>query len=168
MSRNSSISAKGIVLSIILGLNTAILASAIFISQDWLWFFVGTLPLLFLAVYNSMQNSHTILKNFPLLGYGRYFFESIRPELRQYFGESDLDGRPFNRRQRSLVYQRAKNVRQTVAFGMQEDPDKPGHDWVAHSVYPVKVEDKDLRVVIGNKQCKKPYSASILNVGAMS
>ncbi|HTN18816.1 MAG TPA: FMN-binding glutamate synthase family protein, partial [Chitinophagaceae bacterium] len=103
-----------------------------------------------------------------VLGYFRYFFESIRPEMRQYFGESDLDGRPFNRRQRSIVYQRAKNVKQTVPFGMQDDPGKPGHEWVAHSTFPVQIADKDLRVRIGNSQCRQAYEASILNIGAMS
>src|SRR5690606_1320890 len=98
----------------------------------------------------------------------RYFFESIRPEMRQYFWESDLDGKPFNRRQRSIVYQRAKNEKQTVAFGMQDDSGKPGHEWVAHSMYPVHIADKDLRIQIGNYQCAQPYSASILNIGAMS
>ena len=168
MSRNLSISAKGIVISTLLGLNIIMLILAIFINHTWLWPLAITLALFFLAIYNARQGSHTILKNYPLLGYFRYFFESIRPELRQYFWESDLDGKPFNRRQRSVVYQRAKNVKQTVAFGMQEDPEKPGHDWVAHSVYPVTIQEKDLRVTIGNKQCRKPYSASILNVGAMS
>src|SRR5690606_4872980 len=78
----------------------------------------------------------TILKNYPLIGRFRYFFESIRPELRQYFFEDELDGKPFNRRQRSIVYQRAKNEKQTVSFGMQDDPNRIGYEWAAHSVYP--------------------------------
>ena len=73
---------------------------------------------------------------FPLIGYVRYFLESIRPEIRQYFFESDLDGKPFSRRQRSIVYQRAKNEKETVAFGMQADPNVLGFEWAAHSVYP--------------------------------
>ena len=104
----------------------------------------------------------------PLIGYLRYFFESIRPEIRQYFFESDLDGKPFNRRQRSIVYQRAKNEKQTVAFGMQVDPNTPGFEWAAHSVYPKKLDEKDLRVLIGNHLCTQPYNASIYNIGAMS
>ena len=168
MSRNLTVSAKGIILWTILVLNITVLILAIFINPIWFWVLSVTISLFILALYNLKQRSHTILKNFPVLGYFRYLFEAIRPEMRQYFWESDLDGKPFNRRQRSLVYQRAKNVKQTVAFGMQEDPNKPGHDWVAHSVYPVQIEHKDLRVTIGNSQCKQPYSASILNVGAMS
>ncbi len=169
MLRNlKKISARGIILSALFGLNVTILLAAIFIDHIWFWILSITLSLAVIALHNSRQQKHTILRNFPLLGYFRFVFEAIRPELRQYFGESDTDGRPFNRRQRSIVYQRAKNVRQTVAFGMQEDPSKPGHEWVAHTVFPVHVENTDLRVLMGNYQCTQPYSASILNIGAMS
>src|SRR5690606_24988541 len=73
-----------------------------------------------------------------------------------------------NRRQRSIVYQRAKNVLETVAFGMQSDPNSPGNEWVAHSVFPAKLSQKDLRVIVGNEECKHPYDLSILNISAMS
>lgn len=79
-----------------------------------------------------------------------------------------MDGKPFNRRQRSIVYQRAKNEKQTVAFGMQANSNLPGYEWVAHSVYPTTVKDKNIRAVIGNHQCMQPYNASIYNIGAMS
>ncbi|HYK57712.1 MAG TPA: FMN-binding glutamate synthase family protein, partial [Flavisolibacter sp.] len=117
---------------------------------------------------DRLQKKHAIVRNYPIIGHLRYFFESIRPELRQYFFESDLDGKPFNRRQRSIVYQRAKNQKQTVAFGMQANPGAPGYEWVAHSVYPVQLKEKDLRVYIGNYQCMQPYHASIYNIAAMS
>lgn len=170
MSRNlGKVSARDIILWALFGLNVLVLAAALLVDNYWLLAALSiTISALLLALYNARQKKHTILRNFPLLGYFRYFFESIRPEIRQYFGESDLDGRPFNRRQRSIVYQRAKNVRQTVPFGMQEDPNKPGHEWVAHSTFPVHIPDKNLRVQIGNKQCNQPYKASILNIGAMS
>lgn len=169
MSRNlSKVSARGIILSAVFCLNVIVLFAAVFINHIWFWILSLTISLAIIAVHNSRQSKHTILKNFPLLGYFRFWFEAIRPELRQYFGESDTDGRPFNRRQRSIVYQRAKNVRQTVAFGMQEDPAKAGHEWVAHTIFPVHLQETDLRVTIGNLQCAQPYSASILNIGAMS
>jgi glutamate synthase domain-containing protein 2 len=126
------------------------------------------MPLLLIGIGDVRQKKHAIIRNFPVFGHLRYFFESIRPELRQYFFESDLDGKPFNRRQRSIVYQRAKNERETVAFGMQLNPNTPGYEWVAHSVYPVDLQKKDLRVWIGNYQCLQPYNASIYNIGAMS
>lgn len=151
-----------------------VLASAIALregytgSGKWYWVLLFTLPLLLLAITNVRQKKHAILKNFPIIGYLRYFLESIRPEIRQYFFESDLDGKPFNRRQRSIVYQRAKNEKQTVAFGMQADPNAQGFEWVAHSVYPVNLKEDDLRVWIGNHLCKQPYHASIYNIAAMS
>lgn len=170
MSRNRRlVSAKDIILWALAGLNILALAAALLYYNYWLWAtFSISISALWIAVYNAKQKKHTILRNFPLLGYFRYFFESIRPEMRQYFWESDLDGRPFNRRQRSIVYQRSKNERATVPFGMQDDPLKPGHEWIAHTMFPTHIADKDLRVQIGNKLCSQPYNASILNIGAMS
>lgn len=128
------------------------------------------IPLIILAlvVYDTLQNKHSIRKNYPLIGRFRYFFESIRPEIRQYFFEDELNGKPFNRRQRSIVYQRAKNEKQTVSFGMQDDPNRIGYEWAAHSVYPKKTDISSLRITVGNSQCSQPYSASVFNIGAMS
>src|SRR5690606_22420137 len=114
MSRNQTVSVRSIVLWTVFVLNLIVLSFAILINSGWFWGFLVTVPILLLGIYNISQKSHTILKNFPLIGYFRYILESIRPEMRQYFWESDLDGKPFNRRQRSLVYQRSKNVKQTV------------------------------------------------------
>lgn len=133
-----------------------------------LWWLLLFVPLLVICIYDSVQTRHAVVRNYPLLGHLRYLLEAIRPELRQYFFESDLDGKPFNRRQRSIVYQRAKNAKQTVAFGMQANPSVPGYEWAAHSIYPVTIAQKDLRVWIGNFQCLQPYHASIFNIGAMS
>jgi hypothetical protein len=104
---------------------------------DRLWLFF---PLSFLGIvaYDTFQNKHTLRRNYPLIGRLRRLFESIRPELRQYFIEGELDGKPFNRRQRSIVYQRAKNEKQTISFGMQDDPNRIGYEWTSHSVYPKK------------------------------
>lgn len=132
------------------------------------WLLAPLLPLTLLLVWNLNQRNHSLLRNYPILGYVRYGFESIRPEIRQYFIESDLDGKPFNRRQRSLVYQRAKNVRQTVPFGMQTDSKETGFEWMSHTLFPVKVKDENLRVTIGNRDCRQPYSSSLLNISAMS
>ncbi len=127
-------------------------------------------PLLLLVVvaYDSIQSRHSLRKNYPLIGRLRYVFESVRPEFRQYFFEGELDGKPFNRRQRSIVYQRAKNVRQTISFGMQDDPNRIGYEWAAHSNYPVRADEETFRVNIGGPECLQVYSASLLNIGAMS
>lgn len=160
-----SVSAKIIATVVVLNITTLLLAVY---HQDGWYYLLGILFfLLIVGFINISQTHHTILKNYPILGHIRYIIESIRPELRQYLWESDLDGKPFNRRQRSIVYQRAKNEKQTVAFGMQVNPSDPGYEWVAHSVFPVKIE-KPLRVLVGNHQCMQPYDANILNIGAMS
>ncbi len=162
------ISVSGMILLFLVLLNALVIREALTGSATWYWVLLITLPLLIIGIMNTHQRKHALLRNFPLIGYLRYLFEYVRPEFRQYFFESDLDGKPFNRRQRSIVYQRAKNEKQTVAFGMQTDPNVRGFEWVAHSVYPVDLKDADLRVKIGNHLCKQPYSASIYNIGAMS
>ncbi len=168
MSRNNTFSASGAIFLLIVLCNAFVLREAYSRNVNLYWLLLITLPLLVLTVANIRQKKHAILKNFPLIGYLRYFFEWIRPEIRQYFFESDLDGKPFNRRQRSLVYQRAKNVKETVAFGMQNNPTALGFEWVAHSLYPTSLSNVDLRVRIGNAHCRQPYDASIYNIGAMS
>jgi glutamate synthase domain-containing protein 2 len=152
----------------LVSMNIVIIMIALLANTNWYWWLLLTAPLLIIAISDSIQKKHANIRNFPVIGRLRYFFESVRPELRQYFFESDLDGKPFNRRQRSLVYQRAKNEKQTVAFGMLANPMAPGYEWAAHSVYPVTASDNDLRVWIGNNQCVQPYNASIYNIGAMS
>lgn len=134
------------------------------ISVPWL---IIPLFLLVLALFDTLQPRHALRRNYPVAGRIRYILESIRPELRQYFFEGELDGKPFSRRLRSIVYQRAKNVKQTVSFGMQDDPNRIGYEWAAHSIYPVAVKS-DFRVLIGNRSCLQPYNASVLNIGAMS
>ncbi len=160
-------SARSITLLMLFQVNLIIMLLGLLDLVSYGWLFLS-LPLLILAVYDSRQKKHAIIRNFPVAGRLRYLFESIRPEMRQYFFESDLDGKPFNRRQRSIVYQRAKNQKQTVAFGMQADPSAPGYEWVAHALFPVKPIEEDLRVWVGNYQCMQPYHASIFNIGAMS
>ncbi|WP_313806791.1 FMN-binding glutamate synthase family protein [Flavobacterium sp.] len=129
---------------------------------------IAPLFIILIVCLDSFQSKHTLLKNFPLIGRFRYFFESIRPEFRQYFFEGELDGKPFNRRQRPIVYQRAKNEKQTISFGMQDDPNRIGYEWAAHSIYPKKANEQLFRITVGNEQCKQPYNASIFNISAMS
>ncbi len=159
---------RKLILGIIIIINLIIISFGLIFTSSWFWLLIIPFPLLIIALYHSFQTQHAILRNYPLVGYFRYFFESIRPELRQYFWESDTDGRPFNRRQRSIVYQRAKNQRETVAFGMQTDPQAVGNEWAAHSIFPVHIEDHNLRTMVGNSSCKQPYSLSVFNISAMS
>lgn len=116
----------------------------------------------------DLRSEHSILRNYPVIGHFRYFFEFIRPEIQQYFVESDISGRPFNREQRSVVYQRSKNVMDTLAFGTRQNITEEGYHFAMHSLAPVHVEPHFERILVGNHQCKQPYSASRLNISAMS
>ena len=158
---------RNVFLTISMVLIVGLVLLGVFVHQAFIWVLVFASPLFFMGIYDVLQNKHTIRKNYPLVGRLRYLLESIRPEISQYFIESDLNGRPFNRRDRSIVYQRAKQVRQTVPFGTQLDTTDPGYEWIAHSLYTSHIEG-DLRIKIGNDQCHKPYSSSIMNISAMS
>ena len=114
------------------------------------------------------QTSHSLRRNFPFLGNVRYLLESIRPEIRQYFIESDSDGAPFDRQHRSIVYQRAKDATDTLPFGTRRNVYEAQYEFAAHSMWPVVADAAKSRVTFGGPDCKKPYSASILNVSGMS
>jgi len=133
-----------------------------------LWSLVVVIPLSLVGLYDFFQVKHAIRRNFPLIGHLRYFFELIRPEINQYFVESNTDGAPFSREERSIVYQRAKSSMDTLPFGTQKDVYDVGYEWVNHSLHPKHVDPDSLRITIGGPQCSKPYSASILNISAMS
>ena len=133
-----------------------------------LWSLVVLGPLLAAGYQDYFQQRQAIRRNFPLLGRFRYLFEAIRPEINQYFVESNTDGRPFSRDERSLVYQRAKNTLDTMPFGTRLDVYQPGYEWMNHSLAPVHVDPASLRVRVGGPDCKQPYDASLLNISAMS
>jgi glutamate synthase domain-containing protein 2 len=132
------------------------------------WGFVVVLPLFVVGLVDATQTRHAIRRNFPLIGNLRYFFELIRPELQQYFVESNQSGRPIPRELRSVVYQRAKGDVETVPFGTQLDVHQEHYEWVNHSIVPQKLNMKDVRVSIGGPQCRQPYSACVMNISAMS
>ena len=116
------------------------------------------------------QCEKTIRRNFPLVGRMRYLLESLGPGVRQYFIETDLDGKPFNRQQRTLVYQRSKKVSDSMPFGTQLDVYKEGYEWINHSIraIPFSEVNENPRVKIGSSQCTNPYYASLFNISAMS
>ncbi len=130
---------------------------------------VITTLLSFLGLYDILQAQHAILRNYPIMGHFRFIFEGFRPEIRQYFIESDEDALPFSRSQRSLVYQRAKNENADKPFGSIIDVYQEDYRFLTHSMSPNKPADfKTFRITIGNEQCTQPYSASIMNISAMS
>lgn len=124
-----------------------------------------------LGLQDIKQTSHAIRRNYPVLGNLRYVLETIRPEIRQYIVESDNEGRPFDRLHRSQIYQRAKNVDDTMPYGTRRDVYQVHHEWACHSMWPVEItSDEGKRFLIGTAEygTAKPYSASVLNVSGMS
>ena len=145
--------------------------SLVFLIAWSIWFIIplavfGVLSLM--GVYDIFQEKHSILRNYPVMGHMRFFFEGIRPEIRQYLIESDQDEEPFSRDDRSLVYQRAKGQEDARPFGTRMRVYDAGYSWVTHSVQPIHITNTDFRVRIGNDACKQPYDASIYNISAMS
>ena len=132
------------------------------------WAYVVLIPLVIIGIVNVVQERHAIMRNFPVLGYARYFFEFISPEMQQYFIERTTDGRPFSRQQRSLVYRRAKNVMDTVPFGTQLDLNHGEYEGLRHSIFPAPLLEAPPRVRFGGPKCTQPYEASLLNISAMS
>ena len=132
------------------------------------WAFVPVGVVIALGVYDLFQEKHAIRRNFPFVGRFRYWLEIIRPEVHQYFVESNASGRPFSRELRSLVYQRAKNVTDTIPFGTERDVYSEGYEWISHSLQALHPPDEPPRIVIGGPDCKQPYAAALLNVSAMS
>lgn len=127
-----------------------------------------TIALLLLGLYDFFQKKHTILRNFPIIGHFRYMLEFIRPEIQQYFIMNNTEEKPFGRETRSLVYQRAKGMRDTIPFGTQRDVSLPGYETIHHSLAPTVISEEEARVLVGGKDCKQPYLASRLNISAMS
>lgn len=137
-------------------------------SYNWLWAAIPLLLLALLGFYDLAQTRHAIRRNYPVIGNLRFLFESIRPELRQYFFEDDTHGTPFSRAQRSIVYQRAKQEADKRPFGTQQDVYGDRYEWINHSLIPTHIADADFRVMIGGPDCLQPYSMSVFNISAMS
>jgi glutamate synthase domain-containing protein 2 len=153
------------------GLSGLILATIALLACVWppiLWSLALVLPLIGLGVFDALQRTRTVLRNFPVIGRLRYLLEMIRPEINQYFIESNTDGKPFSRELRSIVYQRAKRTLDTLPFGTQRDVTAPGYEWLNHSMTPRAPEETEPRVRIGGDRCARPYDASHYNISAMS
>jgi len=133
-----------------------------------IYFFLIILPIIALGFYDLIQKKHTVLRLYPVIGHIRYLFEAIRPEIQQYFVESDINGTPVSREFRTLVYQRAKGVRDTRPFGTVFDVYRDGYEWINHSLSPADVHQVSSNVMFGEGDCEKPYLASALNISAMS
>jgi glutamate synthase domain-containing protein 2 len=121
-----------------------------------------------LGAADLLQTRHAVLRNYPLSAHIRFILEEIRPEIRQYFLESEKDGTPFSRDKRALVYQRAKQALDKRPFGTQNEVYSSGYEWLHHSIAPRPPVKEPFRLLIGGPDCAKPYSASVFNISAMS
>jgi glutamate synthase domain-containing protein 2 len=156
---------------------TAFIASVVFLVLSLLGAgalgLSGWWPMIFLAlcgigIYDLQQSHHAILRNYPIIGHLRFILETIRPEIRQYFLESETEASPFSRAQRTLVYTRAKGQSDKRPFGTQLDVRAVGYEWINHSIAPTQLAGHDFRVKVGGKDCTQPYDISLFNVSAMS
>lgn len=153
----------------------AILSVVMVVLLGWVWpkaywALIIIAPLIAVGIYDFFQTRHTLWRNFPLVGRGRWLMEFFRPFLRQYFFESETDGTPINRMYRTVIYQRAKGNLDSNPYGTKLDTQRVGYEWIGHSIAAKHHEDyhKEARVMVGGPDCTQPYSAAILNISAMS
>ncbi|MDN5938118.1 MAG: FMN-binding glutamate synthase family protein [Salinisphaera sp.] len=154
-----------------LGCGIALIASLVLF-----WFFpaIGLTPVFVFAALSAVgfvdyfQKKQSIRRSYPIIAHFRFLFELVRPEIRQYFFESDTDMIPFSRAQRALVYQRAKGVVDKKPYGTLANVYGTHYEWINHSLQTVDIEDHDFRVMIGAGNCSQPYNLSLYNISAMS
>ncbi len=141
-----------------------------FIHPDFYLFYILIGPLFLMGIADILQKKQSIRRNFPLFGRLRYVLEDLRPKIQQYFVESDTDGTPLNRIERSVVYQRAKKQIDTTPFGTQLNVYAEGYEWMTHSITPKDFHtlNHHPKIKIGGAACTLPYESSILNISAMS
>jgi glutamate synthase domain-containing protein 2 len=132
------------------------------------WWPTVFLLLSLVGLYDLQQSHHAILRNYPIIGHMRFMLETIRPEIRQYFLESETEASPFSRAQRTLVYTRAKGQSDKRPFGTQLDVRAIGYEWINHSIAPTQLAGHNFRITVGGKDCTQPYDISLFNVSAMS
>ena len=140
------------------------LAVAAFFRPNAVYGMIIVGPIVFLGCADMLQKKRAIRRNFPVIGHARYLLETIRPEIQQYFVESETDGMPVSREFRSLIYQRAKGDRDTRPFGTVFDVNADGYEWINHSLAPTTVDYRNLKISFGGPDCTQPYDAWPLNI----
>jgi glutamate synthase domain-containing protein 2 len=143
----------------------------------WGWVLI---VLAIIALRDVLQRRHTISHNYPIVGHIRYWFESIGPEIRQYFVANNREELPFNRIERSWVYASSKNENNYEGFGTDRDIYANQHIFINNAMIPYKIEKDHPNFVDTNflpcakiigefTKRRKPYRpASVINVSAMS
>ncbi len=151
----------------LLGMLVGIVLVAL-VSAWWLLLAVPATVLSVVGVIDYLQPRHSIRRIYPIIGRLRWVAEDLRPKIRQYFIESDTDGKPFSIDQRSDVYDRAKGGQGTDSFGTQLNVYAEGYEWFRHSIYPKPAAEGQHRVRIGEASGAVPYDMALMNISAMS
>jgi glutamate synthase domain-containing protein 2 len=138
------------------------------VSRWWLVALAIALPVLVLSLWDFFQTRLTLPRNYPGAARIRWLAYDLRPYLRQYIVEGDLEGTPYSFEARNLVYARARGIEDMNPFGSERKMDEDGYHWVAHSIAPTPEPDTNPRIRVGNEQTTRPYDASVLNISAMS
>lgn len=122
------------------------------------------------ALWNIFQKKHIILRNFPVIGYVRYFAEWLGVYLRQYFYARDREELPFNRTERTWIYEASKNIDTTIGFGSTRDRRPVNTIYFVDSPFPVLQRDVVLsKTITIGEHCRHPYTTnSLINISAMS
>ena len=121
-----------------------------------------------LAARDLYQKNNAIFRNYPVLGHARYLAHKIRPEIHQYFVESDWDGRPFNYQTRQIINQRADGTEGEMSYGTERNITEAGFEYLVHSMMPAVEPSEPPRARIGGNDCTQPYDMSLMNISAMS
>ena len=133
--------------------------------------FAAIIALLFVFISDITQKKHGVLRNYPVIGRLRYFFEELGEYFRQYFFAGDRDEMPFNRSTRGWVYRLAKNEGGVIGFGSTYDLHQSGALIFVNHPFPVLEEERlpTPSLVLGEGYCREPFEArSIVNVSGMS
>jgi glutamate synthase domain-containing protein 2 len=136
-----------------------------------LFAFAVILFILYVFIQDVTQKKHGVLRNYPVIGHLRYFFEQLGEYFRQYFFAGDRDEMPFNRSTRGWVYRLAKNEGGTIGFGSTYDLHLPGALIFVNHPFPVLEEERlpTPSLILGENHCKQPFEAnSLVNISGMS
>src|SRR6187455_2279124 len=136
-----------------------------------LFAFAVILFLLYVFIQDVTQKKHGVLRNYPVIGHLRYFFEQLGEYFRQYFFAGDRDEMPFNRSTRGWVYRLAKNEGGTIGFGSTYDLHQSGALIFVNHPFPVLEEERlpTPSLLLGEGYCREPFEGrSIVNVSGMS
>lgn len=120
------------------------------------------------GAYEMLVCPSNLRRNYPVLANIRTLLEFFRPEIQQYFISNNIEEKPFSRERRNLIYRRAKGLNDTIPFGTEQDILADGYRSILHSINARTVPEEHGRVNFGGPQCRAVYSASRLNISAMS